>query len=448
MQPVATNELRQTAARLFRAAVASVEPRGAVRRALSLSDERLTLADAEVDLGAVERVIVIGAGKAACAMSHGVLDLLAPRIDSGTVTTRRGYASPLPGMEIWEAGHPVPDTYGMVGAAEALRHAHGAGENDLVICLISGGASALWPAPPPGVPLADLQRVTELLLRSGAPIEELNTVRKHLSRLSGGQLARAIHPARLLALVLSDVVDSRLDVIASGPTVPDPTTFGDALEIVRRREVDAPAAVLTYLQAGVAGDVPETPKPGDPALERAITRVIARNRDALDAASAEAEQLGLRARIVSDSLQGEARDAAYSVVGEIRRELRNSDGDRPDVLLWGGETTVTVRGSGLGGRNQELALAAALLLEGQAGFVLASVGTDGIDGPTDAAGAVIDGSTAARARTAGFDPVGHLQENDSHTLLQVTGDLVTTGPTGTNVNDIVIAVLGKGADGG
>jgi glycerate 2-kinase len=434
--------LRDAAARILRAALAAVEPRAAVRRALVCEDDSLRIAGEAVDLASVGRVVLVGAGKAAPAMAQGVLDVLGSRLSGGTITTRHGQAHAVPGVEVWEAGHPVPDTHGLAGAAAALEVARGAGEGDLAVCVLSGGASALWPAPPAGVSLTDVRQVTESLLRAGAPIGELNAVRKHLSRISGGQLLRAADPARVLALVVSDVVGSPLDVIASGPTVPDPTTYADALDVLERRGVAVPAAVLAHLRAGAAGDRPETPKPGEALFRRTSTHVVARNRDALEGAAREAERLGFRARIVTDALEGEARDAARDLVAEARRaRLDTGAAAAPLALLWGGETTVTVRGSGRGGRNQELALAAAIALEGEDGILLAALGTDGSDGPTDAAGGLVDGGTAERARAAGLDVAASLEANDSYRALRAAGDLLVTGPTGTNVNDVALVLV-------
>jgi glycerate 2-kinase len=413
-----------------------------VGRALVRDGDTLRIGEETLDLATVERVLLVGAGKAAPAMAQGALDVLGGCLRGGVITTKHRHARPVPGIEVWEAGHPLPDTHGLAGAAAALEVARGVGERDLLVCVLSGGASALWPAPPPGVSLTDVHRLTDALLRAGAPIEETNAVRKHLSRISGGQLARAAHPARVLALVLSDVVGSPLDVIASGPTVPDPTTFQDALEVLHRRGVEAPAGVLARLHAGAAGEVPDTPEPGDPLFERVSTHIVARNRDALQGATREAERLGFRPRVVTDGLQGEACDAARVVVEEALRARQGMGADAaPLALLWGGETTVTVRGDGRGGRNQELALAAALELAGQEGVLLAAFGTDGTDGPTDAAGGVVDGGTVERGGAAGLDAWHCLARNDSYRFLQAAGDLLVTGPTGTNVNDIVLVLL-------
>ena len=395
-----------------------------------------------VDLGHIERVLLVGAGKAAPAMAQGVVDVLDGRITEGTITTKHGHALPVPGIEVWEAGHPLPDAHGLAGASAALEMARGAGANDLLLCLLSGGASALWPAPPGGVSLGELRQVTNALLRAGAPIRHLNAVRKHLSRISGGQLARAARPARVLTLGVSDVVGAELGVIASGPTVPDLSTFGDALAVLDRYGVGAPLSVRRHLERGAADELPETPKPGDPVFEGTTVHIVANNRDALASAARAARRRGFKTFVVTDTLEGEARDAARDVVSFALRVRKERASDAPPVaLLYGGETTVTVRGDGRGGRNQELALAAAMLLDGKEGVLLASMGTDGTDGPTDAAGGMVDGATTERGKARGLDIADHLRRNDAYPFLQATGDLLVTGPTGTNVNDVVLVLV-------
>lgn len=434
---------RDDARRILAAAVAAADARAAVLRALTLEGDALLIAGEErIPLSTVERVWVIGAGKAAGGMALAAREVLGGRIAGGTVTTKHGHAADVPGIEVWEAAHPVPDACGLAGAADALACARAAGPDDLVLCLLSGGASALWPAPPAGVSLADLAALTGRLLRAGATIRELNTVRKHLSRIGGGWLARAAQPARVVTLAVSDVVGSPLDVIASGPTVPDPTTFADALDVIERYEISGPPAALACLRAGAEGRAPETPKPGDAAFARTSAHVVAANADALRGAAAEAERLGWRAEIVADDLEGEAREVAGQIATyalERRRGL--GDGDAPLALLLGGETTVTVRGNGMGGRNQELALALAIELDGVDGIVAASLGTDGTDGPTDAAGGMIDCEALARGAARGLDARDHLERNDAYPFLRATGDLLVTGPTGTNVCDVVLLLI-------
>jgi len=293
------------------------------------------------------------------------------------------------------------------------------------------------------VGLSEVREVTAALLRAGAEIGEMNAVRKHLSRMAGGGLARAAAPARLVTLAISDVVGSPLEVIGSGPGVPDTTTFAQAVAVLRKHRVKVPDAVMAHLQAGAAGMVPETPKPGDPAFRRASAHVAASVRDALAGAARAAEELGYRAEIVADNLEGEARDAARDIAELARR--RRGEHEGPLALLFGGETTVTVRGKGRGGRNQELALALALEIADEAGTVAATLGTDGVDGPTPAAGAIVDSGTVARARERGEDARAALDRNDSHTFFRATGELVVTGPTGTNVGDVVLVLLGEGS---
>lgn len=439
-----TPPLRAHARAILDAALAAADARAAVVRALALDGGRLRVADAEeIDLASIEHVWVIGAGKAACGMAAGALEVLGGRVTGGTLTTKDGHGRDLPRMEVWEAAHPVPDTRGMAGAADALRMARAAGPRDLVLCLLSGGASALWAAPVPGVALGDLRAVTDGLLRAGAPIHALNTVRKHLSRIGGGWLARAAAPAHVVTLAVSDVVGGALDVIASGPTVPDPTTFADALEVLAEHGIQVPA-VRAHLQAGDAGEVEETPKPLDAAFRRTSAYVVAGNGDALRGAAAQAERLGYRARIVADDVEGEAR-AVGEQVGLLVRGTLAERPDGPLALLLGGETTVTVAGDGRGGRNQELALALAMEIEGVDGVLGVSLGTDGTDGPTDAAGAFADGGTAARGEAAGVDAREALRRNDAYPFLRAAGDLIVTGPTGTNVNDLVLVLVDPAA---
>lgn len=326
-----------------------------------------------------------------------------------------------------------------------MRLARQAGPDDLVFCLLSGGGSALCPAPSADMTLAEKQHVTRLLLECGASIDEINTIRKHLSRLKGGQLARLVAPATLVTLVLSDVVDDRLDVIASGPTVPDPSTYQDCLDILAGYDLLArlPASVQRHLQRGQAGELPETPKPQDPLFTRNQTVVIGSNRLALQAAQAEAQARGYTTVLLTSSLQGEARHIAR-MHAAIAREIRQSGAPvaPPACVLAGGETTVTIHGDGTGGRNQEFALAAALDMAGLDRVVLLSAGTDGTDGPTPAAGALVDGQSVARARALGLLPERYLRRHDSYHFFHALDDLLVTGPTGTNVMDMHIVLVG------
>jgi hydroxypyruvate reductase len=382
------------------------------------------------------RIVLLGAGKASGAMAAAAEEVLGDRVTGGFVVVKDGYGARLRRVEIAEAGHPVPDSRGLAASARLLELAHGAGEDDLVVFLVSGGGSALTPAPAPPVTLAEKQELTRLLLASGATIGELNAVRKHLSLFKGGQLARAAWPARVLTLALSDVIGDPLDVIASGPTAPDPTTFADALEVLSRRGLSGrvPPAITRRLEAGRAGEIQETPKPGDPLFERVDNVVIGNNALVTDAAVATAGRLGFRADLVTRELQGEARDVARDFVGRARRLTP------PACLIAGGETTVTVRGPGKGGRCQEFALAAALELRPTEHITILAAGTDGTDGPTDAAGAIVDAQSVARGAAAGADARRALADNDAHGFLRASADLIVCGPTRTNLLDLYLAV--------
>lgn len=380
------------------------------------------------------RTLVLGAGKASAAMARAV-EAAWPGPLSGLVVTRYGHGVPCRVIEVVEASHPVPDTAGQRAAERILAAASGGGADDLVLCLISGGGSALLTLPAPGLTLEDKQAVNALLLPSGATIAEMNCVRKHLSAIKGGRLARAAFPARMVTLAISDVPGDDLAVIASGPTVADPTTFADARAILAKYRVGAPAAVTRHLAA--AAD--ETPKPGDPRLAHATARLVATPRRALEAAASVARRLGLAPVVLGDAIEGEAR----IVAAEHARLARTT---KPGtVLLSGGETTVTVKGEGRGGRNAEYALGLALALDGAPGVSAIACDTDGIDGTEDNAGALVTPDTLARARTLGLDAAIHLAANDAYGFFSAVGDLVVTGPTLTNVNDFRAILVGNAA---
>ncbi|HKD00349.1 MAG TPA: glycerate kinase [Methylomirabilota bacterium] len=382
------------------------------------------------------RVLLLGAGKASGAMAAAAEDVLGERVAGGFVVVKDGYGARLRHADITEAGHPVPDSRGLAASGRLLELARAAGEGDLIVFLVSGGGSALTPAPAPPITLAEKQELTRLLLVSGATIGELNAVRKHLSLFKGGQLARAARPARVLTLALSDVIGDHLDVIASGPTAPDPTTFADALEVLERRGLSGrvPASIARRLQAGRAGEIQETPKPGDPLFERVENIVIGNNALVTDAAVAAAKRLGFRADLATRELQGEARDVAREFVARARRLTP------PACLIAGGETTVTVRGQGKGGRCQEFALAAALELGPTDHITILAAGTDGTDGPTDATGAIVDGGSVERGAAAGADVRRALADNDAYAFLRASRDLIVSGPTRTNLLDLYLAV--------
>jgi hydroxypyruvate reductase len=431
---------RQAACAIWEAALtaAGVEP--LLRQSLALEGSVLVVGPTRLDLADIDRVLVLGLGKAAATMASAVEDILGPRLTSGFVVVKDGHAVPTRVIEVVEAGHPVPDARGVAAAARLLELASSAGSRDLVLVLISGGGSALTPAPAPPITLAEKQAVTRLLLEAGAAIGDLNAVRKHLSRLKGGQLARAAAPARMFTLILSDVIGDPLDVIASGPTAPDPTTFASALEVLERFAVTerVPRSVLARLSAGARGAIPETPKPGDPLFGRVTNRVIGSNALVTAAAAARAESLGYRPVVLPSPVEGEARVAGRALVTRARAL------DGPAALIGGGETTVTVRGRGRGGRCQELALAAALELAPGERLVALAAGTDGTDGPTDAAGAIVDAGTVERGERVPGAGRRALEDNDAYTFLGASGDLLVTGPTRTNLLDLYLVLSSGG----
>ena len=434
-------DLRADAAAILKAGVAAAEPGAAVRRALSLSGETLLVGNLPpIPLAPGGRILLTAAGKAAPAMSAAAVERLGDHLTAGTMTApATAEDGTLPSiLGVWNGGHPLPTIGGMAGAGEALALARSAGADDLLLCLLSGGASSLWSAPAPGLSLDDLRAAGDALLRSGAPIEAVNTVRAHLSAIAGGRLAAAAAPARVVTLAISDVVGAPPSAIGSGPTLPDPLTYADALEVVARHQVELPTRALHHLRAGAAGLLPETPD-AEALPNLAGFVVVLSVKDALAGAAAAAEHLGYRVVLDEEPMSGEARDVGVRIAAAGRNEAERAE--QPLALLRGGETTVTVRGGGRGGRNQELALAAAFGIEGEARIVIAAAGTDGRDGPTDAAGAIVDGGTLARGRTAGFDPSASLTANDAYTFLQATGDLLKTGPSGTNVNDLVLTLI-------
>ena len=446
-----SNRQREALGEIFAAALAAVAPDAAVTRHVRLADggRRLEAGGRSWDLSR-GRVRVVGAGKGAAPMAQALEKLLGAHIDEGFVVVKYGHHLPLVHISIAQAAHPVPDAAGVAAATRILEIARGCGPGDLLICLLTGGASALTVAPAPGLSLEDLKETTNLLLQCGAAINEVNAVRKHLSSLGGGQLAAAANGADVLGIIVSDVVGDALDVIASGPTSPDPSTFGQCLEILQRFHIlgRVPAPARERLEAGGAGLVAETPKPGDPLFGRVCNVLAATNRQALEAAAARAEALGMEARILTDSLTGEARAVAAELVAEARKVAATlTPGARSVCLLAGGETTVTLTGKGLGGRNQEMALAAALELEDVPGISGIFAGTDGTDGPTDAAGGFADAGSVARM--GGRDTaLGFLARNDSNAALLAAGDLLVTGPTRTNVMDLAALLVEAPGAGG
>lgn len=443
---------REALLAIVRAGLAAAAPDAAVLRHVSLEGNTLKVRSAgeegAYDLGGFRRIFVLGAGKGAAPMSGAVEDLLGDRVADGLVIVKYGHGAASRRVRQREAGHPVPDAAGAAAARELLDMARRAEASDLLICVFTGGASALTPALAPGVSLSDVQTLTASLLRCGADIHEINAVRKHLSAFSGGNLARAAWPAPVLALIVSDVVGDDLHVIASGPTVPDPTSYADALRVLEAGKLDArpPAAVLRHLQEGAAGLMPETPKPGDPVFAGVRNVLVATNRQALDAAAEEARRLGFAPRVLTSEMQGEAREQARRfAAAALRAQAELGPEDSPLCLLAGGETTVTLRGQGRGGRNQEMALAALIALEGACGVHVAFMGTDGSDGPTDAAGGFAPAGELARLEREALGMAtaarSALEDNDSYTFLERAGCLIRTGPTRTNVMDLAIALV-------
>lgn len=438
-------DLRTIAAQLQEAALEAVNPATAIHRHAHREEANLIVADRCYRLDDYEHVLVIGGGKAAVPMASAVVDILGERLNEGVLVTKYGHAqsagslSPpfdpsTSNIRIIEAGHPVPDHNSVEGARAVADLARGATSRDLVICLISGGGSALLTLPVPELTLDDLQALTDALLRSGATINEINTVRKHCSRIKGGNLAQVAAPADVVTLILSDVVGDPLDVIASGPTVPDTTKVSDASDVLKRYAITGGEEATRLLQ--------ETPKPDDAIFEHVQHVIVGSNRQGAMAAVTRARQLGFEALLLSTYVEGEAREVAKVAAGLAKGvRVHNDPVSPPACLVWGGETTVTVRGDGKGGRNQELALAAALALEGWSGVLIMALATDGTDGPTDAAGAVITGETIGRARELGLDPWAVLEDNDSYHLFEALDDLIRTGATGTNVNDLLFLLV-------
>jgi glycerate 2-kinase len=435
--------LRSDALEIFSASLEEVDPVIAVKRHLRLEGDTLRVGDRKYNLSTYTHIYVVGCGKAAASMSSALEDILHERISGGIINVKYGYTKALHSITINEAGHPIPDEAGARGTQEILRLLQGLGGNDLVIFVISGGGSALLPLPKDGISLEEKQRVTKMLLECGASIDEMNALRKHISTVKGGQLARVAYPATLISLLLSDVVGDRMDVIASGPTVPDESTFEDCMTIVDKYSLNLPDSVINLLKSGLNGAIEETPKVGDPIFDKTFSLIIGSNMMALKAAEQRAKELGYNTLILSSSIEGETKEVA-KVHTAIAKELHATGNpiQKPACIISGGETTVTIKGTGLGGRNQEFVLASALEIAGLSDTVILSCGTDGTDGPTDAAGAIADGLTVQRAKKLGMQPVEYLQNNDAYHFFERLDDLIKTGPTNTNVMDVRLVVVG------
>ncbi len=439
-------DLRMQAKKILEAALEAAAPGPALKKWLALEGEVLRVGRERLDLTGFDDVIAVGAGKAGAAMAAALEQVLGGRLKAGRVVVKDGHRKPTRAIKIIEASHPVPDARGVAAGEKitALLQEY-ARPRTLVFCLLSGGGSALLVAPAQGISLADKQAVTSELLACGADISEINAVRKHLSRLKGGQLARLAHPAKVVSLIISDVVGERLDVIASGPTVPDLSTWADCREILARHQIwdQVPPSVRGRIEKGLLGDLPDTPKPGDASLAGVMNLIVASNRQALDAAALKARELGFTPLILSSSIEGETKDIAR-MHAALAREVRATGHplSAPCCLISGGETTVTLGPKpGKGGRNQEFALAAALDVAELEDILVVSAGTDGTDGPTDAAGAQADGHTTARAWQKGLDPRSFLLRHDAYNFFRELKDLIITGPTLTNVMDIRLILL-------
>jgi hydroxypyruvate reductase len=429
-------------------ALEAVEPAAAVDRHLQRTGDWLTAGEKRYNLSRIKRILIVGAGKASEPMARAVVGILGDAFTSGIVIVKEGWHQAddtlPPGLRVLEASHPIPDERGVQATREVLSLLSGAGVDDLVICLLSGGASALLTQPVEGISLQDVQRMTDLLLRSGAGIQQINALRKHHDVVKGGGLARAANGAQVLSLILSDVVGDRLDAIASGPTAPDSSTFLECLQIIQHYQLEnkIPPSILEHLQRGATGEIPETLKAGEPLLERVNNVLVGSNRQAAAAGQAAAMSFGLNTKVLTVSMQAEARNAGRILAGIARDVAAGAVPiPRPACLIAVGETTVTISGEGLGGRNQEAALAAVVGMSDLPDSLLVTLATDGNDGPTDAAGAVVSGDTLTRARALGLLPSEYLVRNDSYHFFAALGDLLKPGPTLTNVNDLAFLFL-------
>lgn len=452
--------MRHDAAVIFESGLNAVHAGTAVKTSCRLENNILCVGSTDFDLKKYQNIYIIGAGKASAHMGAAIEELLLPQITSGVICVKYDHSVPLEKIELIEAGHPIPDKNGQKGALCILNLAEQAGINDLIICLISGGGSALLPLPASPLTLADKQKTIQLLLTCGASIDDINTLRKHMSIIKGGWLAQKAHPATLITLILSDVVGDKLDAIASGPCVPDYSTFSDCMNIIKSYGIVnvLPKRVSEHFKKGKAGKIQETPKPGNPAFNNTYNLIIGSNSEALHAAQKKAKTLGYNTLILSSMIEGDTGNAARFHTA-IAKEIRKTGNPipAPACILSGGETTVVIKGNGLGGRNQEFALAAAIDMKNENDMkndmnnksdmkdedkvVILSAGTDGTDGPTDAAGAIVDSQTIKKAMATGLDPYRFLDSNDSYNFFKKTDELLFTGPTGTNVMDIRIVLV-------
>ena len=442
--PAILQGLRKNAERIFSAGVTAVKGDEAVRRHLRIDKSDLHIHDLRFDLNRLKKILVTGAGKATASMARAVGEKLGHRIEGGVISVKYGHGLDLEKIRVVEAGHPVFDRNSVGAAREIKTVIESAGPDDLVVFLLSGGASALMADPAPPLTMAEKQDAIQSLLLSGADIDSINTIRKHISTVKGGRLAGMAYPANLVTLIISDVVGDKLDAIGSGPTVPDTSSYTDCLRIIREHELSTrlPERVLKMLEDGASGKLPETPRKDDQAFQRSHARIIAHNGLALAAAREKAEALGYNTIILSSMIEGDTRSAA-KCLSSIAKEVKKSGNpvSPPACILSGGETTVSVTGTGKGGRNQEFALAAAFEIAGMENTVALCGGTDGTDGPTDAAGGVVNGMTIAEGEKSGLQAREFLENNDAYNFLSRTGELLVTGPTNTNVMDLRVFIV-------
>lgn len=431
------------AEQIFLAGVHRVLPGSLITNAMSIKDNCLFVNDFRFNLDTVGKLYVIGAGKASALMGEEVERILGDRIAQGHIVVKHGHACPLKRIKVTEAGHPVPDSNGFEATRAILELTRKAEGNDIVICLLSGGGSALLADFPEGSSQEEIKLVNNLLVNCGASIREINTVRKHLSGVKGGQLSRAVFPGMMISLILSDVTGDPLDVIASGPTVPDPTTFQQAVQIIKKYNLSEflPEGIVRFLLEGASGYKPETPKADDPVFKRTFNILIGNNRLALEAAARKASELNIKAEIISDMIEGDISEVSDYLVSTALKFQCNQDVHKPVCLLFGGEPTVKVTGKGTGGRNQHLALYCSVLLRNHQGITILSAGTDGNDGPTSAAGAVVDCDTFNVAESRNIIPDEYLRKFDSYNFFLKAGGHIITGPTMTNVMDIIIIIV-------
>jgi hydroxypyruvate reductase len=437
--------MKEDAIKIMQSGINAADPFLAIKKKLTLEENNLRIGDSlNLNLSDYENIYLIGAGKASVRMALAIEEILGDKLKTGYVTTKYGHSSNLKKTEITEAGHPLPDNNGVIGAKKIVSLARAATERDLVISLISGGGSALFLLPVDGLTLEDVQQTTAILLKCGSDIGEMNIIRKHLSGVAGGRLAKIAFPAVLVTLILSDVIGDPLNLIASGPTVPDDSTFTDALKIIEKYYLlnKLPPAVIEHIRKGVDNPKMEAPSEEDPVFKKCINIIVGNNLTALKGCQEEAKSLGYNTLILSSLISGDTREVAMMHVA-IAREIANSNLPikKPACVISGGETTVVIRGDGIGGRNQEFALASAIEIKDTDNILILSAGTDGTDGPTDANGAWVTGKTFSSGKKLGLDTIQFLRDNNSYNYFKKTGNLIITGPTGTNVGDIHLVMV-------